>query len=68
MRRINPFDWHAEFPRSSLSRKKEHSLPLDGEGRGWGEGDGGFDAVIGNPPVCAAGIAFRLQGLFHYSL
>lgn len=40
MRRVNPFDWKMEFP---------HILPSP-SGRGQGEGAGGFDAVIGNPP------------------
>jgi len=40
MRRVNPFDWKAEFP---------HIFPSP-SGRGQGEGAGGFDAVIGNPP------------------
>jgi fido (protein-threonine AMPylation protein) len=40
MRRVNPFDWKAEFP---------HIFPSP-SGRGQGEGGGGFDAVIGNPP------------------
>ena len=51
MRRINPFDWHAEFPQIFPSRaRKSTPSPSMGEGRGGGEGDGGFDAVIGNPP------------------
>jgi hypothetical protein len=37
--RINVFDWNAEFP---------HIFPSTSKGRG--EGVGGFDAVIGNPP------------------
>jgi hypothetical protein len=64
--RINPFDWHAEFPEVFPSAPS----PLVGEGQGEGaaspsgrgsprspspsgrgEGEGGgFDAVIGNPP------------------
>lgn len=55
--RINPFDWHAEFPhvfRSSPSPRagEAHtpsSSPARGEGKGGGP-SGGFDAVIGNPP------------------
>ncbi len=39
IRRINVFDWEKEFPQIFPS-------PLTGEG----EGGGGFDAVIGNPP------------------
>jgi type I restriction-modification system DNA methylase subunit len=39
--RINAFDWHSEFPDMFPSPS----------GRGTkGEGEGGFDAVIGNPP------------------
>ena len=38
-RRINAFDWNEEFP--------DVFKPAP-SGRGWGEG--GFDAVIGNPP------------------
>ncbi|MDD5453090.1 MAG: TaqI-like C-terminal specificity domain-containing protein [Candidatus Bipolaricaulis sp.] len=38
--RINPFDWHAEFP---------EVFPASASPSGRGEG-GGFDAVIGNPP------------------
>jgi len=41
MRRVNPFDWEAEFP--------EVFLPSPASGRGAG-GEGGFDCVIGNPP------------------
>ena len=40
MRRVNPFDWAREFP-AVFSPS-----PPQGEGRG----EGGFDAVIGNPP------------------
>ena len=43
MRRVNAFDWQAEFP---------HIFPSP-PGRGKGEGGGGFDAVIGNPPYGA---------------
>ncbi|MDY0391795.1 MAG: Eco57I restriction-modification methylase domain-containing protein [Candidatus Bipolaricaulis sp.] len=51
--RINPFDWHAEFPEVFPSSASP-------SGRGEGEG-GGFDAVIGNPPY------IRIQALreFH---
>jgi type I restriction-modification system DNA methylase subunit/predicted type IV restriction endonuclease len=42
-RRINAFDWQAEFPQVF------HPSPVRGRGAG-GEGRGGFDAVIGNPP------------------
>jgi type I restriction-modification system DNA methylase subunit len=39
--RINAFDWHSEFP----------TIFSSPSGRGTkGEGEGGFDAVIGNPP------------------
>ncbi|MBV6476308.1 MAG: Type IIS restriction enzyme Eco57I [Rhodocyclaceae bacterium] len=42
-RRINAFDWQAEFP--------QVFPPSPARGRGvGGEGRGGFDAVIGNPP------------------
>lgn len=47
--RINPFDWHAEFP---------DFKPSPPRGRGEGEGvTAGFDAVIGNPPY------IRIQAL-----
>ncbi|MEZ5616337.1 MAG: TaqI-like C-terminal specificity domain-containing protein, partial [Rhodocyclaceae bacterium] len=42
-RRINAFDWPAEFP------SVFPPSPARGRGAG-GEGKGGFDAVIGNPP------------------
>jgi len=42
-RRINAFDWQAEFPQVFLPS------PARGRGAG-GEGKSGFDAVIGNPP------------------
>jgi hypothetical protein len=42
-RRINAFDWQAEFPQVFPPS------PARGRGAG-GEGKGGFDAVIGNPP------------------
>ncbi len=46
IRRVNPFDWHAEFPQVFPSAtRKETPSPWKGEGRGEG-----FDAVIGNPP------------------
>jgi hypothetical protein len=38
--RINAFDWNAEFP----------DIFPSPAGRGKGEGNSGFDAVIGNPP------------------
>jgi hypothetical protein len=41
--RINVFDWHTEFP--EIFTTKTPSAPA-GEDRG----EGGFDAVIGNPP------------------
>ncbi|PKN04380.1 MAG: restriction endonuclease subunit M [Deltaproteobacteria bacterium HGW-Deltaproteobacteria-9] len=41
--RINVFDWQAEFPEIFTSKAPS---PPAGEGRG----EGGFDAVIGNPP------------------
>ncbi len=44
-RRINAFDWPAEFPQVF------HPSPARGRGAG-GEGNG-FDAVIGNPPYGA---------------
>ncbi len=42
--RINAFDWNAEFPQVFSPS------PRAGEGRG----EGGFDAVIGNPPYGAS--------------
>jgi hypothetical protein len=55
-RRINAFDWQAEFP--------QVFPPSPARGRGvGGEGRGGFDAVIGNPPYVSSGIAGRIQGL-----
>ncbi len=44
--RINVFDWQAEFPEIFTSGTPS---PPAGEGRG----EGGFDAVIGNPPYGA---------------
>ncbi|MFH1037534.1 MAG: N-6 DNA methylase [PVC group bacterium] len=41
--KINAFDWHTEFPEIFSSSKPSSS------GRGK-KGEGGFDAVIGNPP------------------
>jgi hypothetical protein len=41
MRRVNPFDWEAEF--------SEVFPPSPASGRGAG-GEGGFDCVISNPP------------------
>jgi hypothetical protein len=41
--RINVFDWKKEFPEIFASKS-----PSPPAGEGWGEG--GFDAVIGNPP------------------
>ncbi|MBI5379482.1 MAG: N-6 DNA methylase [Nitrospirae bacterium] len=53
IRRVNPFDWHAEFPHILPSRtRKSTPSPSMGEG----QGGGGFDAVIGNPPYV------RIQG------
>jgi len=62
MQRIKPFDWRAEFPqvftpaptlplaggggKANLPGSGVPPLPSEGEGRG----EGGFDAVIGNPP------------------
>jgi hypothetical protein len=56
--RINPFDWHAEFPEVFPSPAPGRGSPLVGEGpstpsspSGKAESEGGgFDAVIGNPP------------------
>jgi len=57
--RINVFDWQAEFPHIFPSPSGRNNLPSrsgpdnlsspSGRGAG-GEGNGGFDAVIGNPP------------------
>ncbi|HNS49714.1 MAG TPA: Eco57I restriction-modification methylase domain-containing protein [Anaerolineae bacterium] len=44
MRRVNPFDWESEFPAVFTSR------PPVGAGLVPAQGDGGFDAIIGNPP------------------
>ena len=43
MRRANPFDWEKEFPDIFTQKSPASS-------KGEGEGGGGFDAVIGNPP------------------
>jgi len=50
--RINCFDWEKEFPEIFASKSPS---PPAGEGRG----EGGFDAVIGNPPYV------RIQGFPH---
>ncbi len=49
-RRINPFDWHAEFP---------HVFPPVHGGKQGGS-DGGFDAVIGNPPYGALSDSYMI--------
>lgn len=46
--RINVFDWKAEFP--EVFATKAPSPPA-----GEGQGEGGFDAVIGNPPYVIIG-------------
>ncbi len=53
--RINVFDWQAEFPDIFPS-------PSMGEGRG--EGVGGFDAVIGNPPYVRQEATGKFEILF----
>jgi len=45
--RINVFDWQAAFPQIFPSPQPS---PARGRGRSVAEGEGGFDAVIGNPP------------------
>jgi type I restriction-modification system DNA methylase subunit/fido (protein-threonine AMPylation protein) len=63
MRRVNPFDWKAEFPHIFPSPSKQLPSPLRGEGWGEGRAEGGpsagsgqgFDAVIGNPPYVRVG-------------
>ncbi len=59
MRRVNPFDWNAEFPEIFTQKSPSPATkgatpkspsPSKGEGEGGGGGGGGFDAVIGNPP------------------
>ncbi len=55
--RINVFDWQAEFPEIFRSSRRE-SAQTDSPGKDGadsrrllqGDGGGGFDAVIGNPP------------------
>ncbi|MBI4785741.1 MAG: N-6 DNA methylase [Chloroflexi bacterium] len=46
LRRVNPFDWERAFPTPTptFPRSQNHRT---------GEGDGGFDCVIGNPPYGA---------------
>ncbi|MBE0540372.1 MAG: N-6 DNA methylase [Verrucomicrobia bacterium] len=58
--RINVFDWRAEFPEIfRSSRREEAQTDPTGKDRAssrrllQGEGGGGFDAVIGNPPYGA---------------
>lgn len=51
--RINVFDWQAAFPRI---------FPSPAGGRG-GKGEGGFDAVIGNPPWGAVFTQVELEYL-----
>lgn len=60
-RRINAFDWQAEFPQVFLPS------PARGRGAG-GEGKGGFDAVIGNPPYVRQESLGELKDYFqsHY--
>ncbi|MCW5554168.1 MAG: N-6 DNA methylase [Verrucomicrobiae bacterium] len=56
--RINVFDWRAEFPEIFRGSRRESAQTDSGRGKDGadsrrllqGEGDGGFDAVIGNPP------------------
>lgn len=63
MRRVNPFDWEAEFPHIFPSPSSSSKPSPSGRGKGEGRGEGGpstlrqaqgsgqgFDAVIGNPP------------------
>ena len=64
--RIRPFDWEREFPQvfgstltPALSLEGRGSTPLSPAGRGVG-GEGGFDAVIGNPPY------IRIHNLIDY--
>jgi hypothetical protein len=46
MRRVNPFDWGAEFPHV-FAPSQPSPTGKGGQSKGWG---GGFDCVIGNPP------------------
>jgi hypothetical protein len=64
LRRVNPFDWTAEFPLVFTGRKlpltpnpspsgrgeSESPSPSGRGDRGEGESHSGFDCVIGNPP------------------
>lgn len=64
--RINVFDWQAEFPEIFRRRRGDESQTDSGgkdraDSRRLLQGnDGGFDAVIGNPPY------LRIQGLQEY--
>ena len=48
--RINVFDWQAAFPEVFLPSPSGRAPQPGGFARAGGEGSGGFDAVIGNPP------------------
>ncbi|MBM4421774.1 MAG: restriction endonuclease subunit M [Chloroflexi bacterium] len=58
LRRVNPFDWAAEFPQvfaltpplSLRERESTSPSPQRGEGLGVRGDSTGFDCVIGNPP------------------
>lgn len=51
VQRINVFDWQAAFPH--IFPSPQPLSPQAGRGRSAAEGEGGFDAVIGNPPYGA---------------
>jgi type I restriction-modification system DNA methylase subunit len=59
--RINVFDWEKEFPEIFASKSPS---PPAGEGRG----EGGFDAVIGNPPYVRQEMIGNFKSYFqeHY--
>lgn len=53
VRRVNPFDWEREFPQVFTPSVPSGRLPKNPADFGGGQGGGGFDAVIGNPPYGA---------------